>query len=120
MSSAPGPKQHPSHRVATKPAGRRVQVKLNGEVIADTANALEMEESGRPSVYYVPRADARMDRMVKTSHTTYCPFKGDASYYSIRGGPENAVWSYEQPYDDLPQISGYLAFYADKFDIAVL
>jgi uncharacterized protein (DUF427 family) len=120
MSSAPGLKQHPGHRVSTKPAGRRVQVTLKGEVIADTARALEMEESGRPGVYYIPRADARMDRMVKTSHTTYCPFKGDASYYSIVGGPENAVWSYEKPYDELPEISGYLAFYADKFEIRAL
>ena len=120
MSSAPGPKDHPGHRVAVKPAARRVQVKLDGELIADSSNAFEMEESGRPAVYYVPRADARMDRLAKTAHTTYCPFKGHASYFSVKGGPENSVWSYETPYDELPEIREYLAFYADKFQILAL
>ncbi|MGQ0651738.1 MAG: DUF427 domain-containing protein [Betaproteobacteria bacterium] len=103
--------------MATKSAARRVEVRLGDEVIADSANAVEMEESGRPNVFYIPRADARMDRLVKTSHTTYCPFKGDASYFSVKGGPENAVWSYETPYDELPEIREYLAFYPEHFRI---
>ena len=57
-----------------------------------------------------------MDRLVRTSHPTHCPFKGDASYFSFKSGPENAVWSYEQPYDELVAIKERLAFYPDKVD----
>jgi uncharacterized protein (DUF427 family) len=97
----------------------RVQVKFKGELIADTRNALAMKEGDYPVVYYVPRADVKMERLARTSHRTHCPFKGDASYYSIANGPENAVWSYEQPYDEMTPIEGLLAFYPDKVEIAV-
>lgn len=118
-NSAPGYKQRPDHRITTKPAGVRVQVKFRGEVIADTRDALEMKEGDYPVVYYVPRKDAKMDRLTRTSHTTYCPFKGHASYYSLANGPENAVWSYEQPYDEMLAIKERLAFYPDKVDAIV-
>jgi uncharacterized protein (DUF427 family) len=122
MNPAPGYKKYPEHRIATKPAGVRVQVKYNGEVIADTRDAIAMEESKSsssvlaPIVYYIPRKDVKMERLVRTSHTTHCPFKGDASYYSLKNGPENAVWSYEEPYDEMTAIRGLLAFYPDKVD----
>jgi uncharacterized protein (DUF427 family) len=116
---APGFKKRPEHRIDTKPAGVRVQVKFKGELIADSRNALAMKEGDYPVVYYVPRADVRMERLARTSHRTHCPFKGDASYYSIANGPENAVWSYEQPYDEMTPIGGLLAFYPDKVEIAV-
>jgi uncharacterized protein (DUF427 family) len=116
---APGFKKRPEHRIETKPAGRHVQVKYKGELIADTRNALAMKEGDYPVVYYVPRADVKMERLASTSHRTHCPFKGDASYYSIANGPENAVWSYEQPYDEMMPIKGLLAFYPDKVEIAV-
>jgi uncharacterized protein (DUF427 family) len=57
-----------------------------------------------------------MDHLVRTTHATHCPFKGDASYFSLKDGPENAVWSYEQPYDEMTAIKGYLAFYPNKVD----
>jgi uncharacterized protein (DUF427 family) len=117
MNSGPGYKQNPGHRVATRPAGQKVVVSLNGEVIAETTRAVAMEEGKYPVVFYVPRADARMERLEKTSHTTYCPFKGHASYFSVKDGPENSVWSYETPYDELPDIREHLAFYPDKFEI---
>jgi uncharacterized protein (DUF427 family) len=117
MTSGPGYKKDPSHRVATRPAGRRVLVRFKGEVIADSVNAVEMEEGTYPRVFYVPRADAKMDRLVKSSHKTYCPYKGDASYFSVKDGPENAVWSYETPYDEVVSIGEHLAFYPDKFEI---
>jgi uncharacterized protein (DUF427 family) len=60
-----------------------------------------------------------MERLARTAHTTHCPYKGDASYYSIAGGPENAVWSYEHPYDELLEIKDLLAFYPSKVEIAV-
>lgn len=122
---APGYQKYPDHRIATKPAGRRVRVSFKGEVIADTTNAVAMEEStgaGKktvsPTVYYIPRRDVRMDRLTRTDHSTYCPFKGHASYFSLKDGPENAVWSYEQPYDEAGAIRELLAFYPDKVEIA--
>ena len=124
MNLAPGFKKYPQHRVATRPAGVRVRVSLDGEVIADTSEAVALEESKSsssvlaPVVYYGPRKDVKMERLERTSHHTYCPFKGEASYYSIKGGPENAVWSYEKPYDEMTAIAGLLAFYPDKVSIS--
>ena len=117
---APGFKKRPEHRIETKPAGRCVRVRFKGELIADSRSALEMREGTYAPVYYLPRADVRMERLVRTTHQSHCPFKGDASYYSIADGPENAVWSYEQPYDEMLPIKGLLAFYADKVDVEVL
>jgi uncharacterized protein (DUF427 family) len=125
MNPAPGTKKYPGHRVVTRAAGKHVQVKYNGEVIADTHNAVALEESQSsssvlaPVVYYVPREDVKMERLERTSHHTYCPFKGEASYYSLKGGAENAVWSYEAPYDEMAAIKGLLAFYPDKVSIVV-
>jgi uncharacterized protein (DUF427 family) len=121
-NSAPGFKKYPKHRVATRPAGVRVQVKLNGEVIADSSDAVALDETPEghvlaPVVYYLPRKDVKMDRLVRTDHKTHCPFKGDAAYYSVKNGPENAVWSYEKPYDEMTAIGELLAFYPDKFQI---
>ncbi len=114
--SAPGFKERPDHRIATKPAGMRIQVQFNAEVIADSRDAVEMKEGDYPVVYYLPRKDVKMDRLVRSSHQTYCPFKGTASYYSLKNGAENAVWSYEEPYDEMRVIKGLLAFYPDKVD----
>jgi uncharacterized protein (DUF427 family) len=103
-----------------------VQIKFEGEMIADTRDAVQLEEpmggsTVSPIVYYIPRKDVKMDRLVRTSHQTYCPFKGSASYYSLKNGPENAVWTYEQPYDEMLAIKDLLAFYPDKVDsVAVL
>ena len=123
---APGYKKYPDHRIATKPAGVRVRVEYKGEVIADTRDAVALEEAmgaGKktvaPTVYYIPRRDVRMDRLARTEHSTYCPFKGKASYFSLKDGAENAVWSYEEPYDEAAAIRELLAFYPDKVEIAV-
>jgi uncharacterized protein (DUF427 family) len=122
---APGYKKFPGHRIATKPAGVRVRVSFKGEVIADTNDAIALEEAmgaGKktlaPVVYYIPRKDVKMDRLMRTSHVTHCPFKGDASYFSLKGGPENAVWSYEEPYDEMTVIKELVAFYPDKVEIS--
>jgi uncharacterized protein (DUF427 family) len=114
---APGFKKVPRSQIVTRPAGVRVRVTVGGEVIADTRVAIEMKEGDYPGVFYIPRQDVRMERLARTEHTTYCPFKGHASYYSIANGPENAVWSYEQPYDEMLDIKGLLAFYPDKVDL---
>ena len=116
-NSGPGYHKHPEHRIEVEPAGKRVRVTFKGEVVADTRDALAMKEADYPVVYYVPRNDVRMERLDPSSHRTHCPFKGDASYFSLRDGPENAVWSYEQPYDEMLVIKQRLAFYPDKVAI---
>ncbi len=110
-------KGKPAPHIKTRPAGATVRVTLNGEVIAESREALAMKEGDYPVVYYLPRRDVKMDRLERSSHKTYCPFKGDASYYSLKNGPENAVWSYEQPYDEMSVIRELLAFYPDKVDV---
>jgi uncharacterized protein (DUF427 family) len=120
MNPAPGFKKRPDYRIEVAPARVRVQARLGGELIADSNAALQMKEGSYLPVYYFPRADVKMERLARTTHQTHCPFKGDASYYSIAGGPENAVWSYEQPYDEMSAIRGLLAFYPDKLEIKVL
>ncbi len=123
-NSGPGWKKYPKHRITIKPAGVRVQIEFEGELIADTRDAIRLEETHvghvvAPVVYYIPRKDVKMERLVRTSHETSCPFKGEASYYSLKDGPENAVWSYEQPYDEMLAIKELLAFYPDKVDTIV-
>ena len=120
---APGYKKYPAHRITTKPAGVRVLVKYIGEVIADTRDAIATEEESKsgsvvgPIVYYIPRKDVKMERLTRTTHSTHCPFKGEASYYTLSTDNltvANAAWSYEQPYDEMSVIKERLAFYPDK------
>jgi uncharacterized protein (DUF427 family) len=123
MNPAPGFKKYPNHALTVQPARVRVRVQYKGELIAETTRAIEMHErstTGKvaaPVVYYVPREDVQMQRLKRSDHHTHCPFKGDASYYSLSEGPENAVWSYEAPYDEMSAVRGLLAFYPDKFEI---
>ena len=121
---APGYKQYPKHRISTQPAKVRVQVTHDGETIADTRNAIELHETHvghvvAPVVYYIPRKDVKMERLTRTTHSTHCPFKGEASYYTLSTDGltvANAAWSYEQPYDEMSVIKERLAFYPDKVD----
>jgi len=107
----------PAPHIKTAPAGGTVRVTFQGELIAESRDALKLNEGSYPAVYYFPRKDVKMDRLARSSHGTHCPFKGDASYFSVKGGPENAVWSYEAPYDEMLAIKERLAFYPDKFEI---
>jgi uncharacterized protein (DUF427 family) len=121
-NSGPGWKNHPDHRITTEAAAVRVRVTFNGEVIADSREAVRVDEGDYAAVYYLPRKDVKMERLMRTTHTTYCPFKGNASYYSLSSGgriAENAVWSYETPYDEMGVIKELLAFYTDKVDSIV-
>lgn len=115
-NSAPGFKKYPRSHIVTQRARKRVRVTVNGELIADSRAAVELKEGNYPVAYYLPRKDVRMDRLTRTTHSTHCPFKGDASYFSLVDGPENAVWSYERPYDEMMDIKELLAFYPDKVD----
>ena len=113
-------KGKPAPHIKTSPAGVTVRVTLKGEVIAESRHAVAMKEGDYPVVYYLPRGDVKMDRLERSSHKTHCPFKGDASYFSVKNGPENAVWSYEQPYDGMSVIKDLLAFYPNKVDVVSL
>ena len=115
-NSGPGYAQHPEHTVVVEPFAGRVVVKANGKVLVDTQHALALREANYPLVYYVPRSDTRMNELAPTEHHTGCPYKGQASYFSIVGGAENAVWSYEHPYDEVLSIREYLAFYPNRVD----
>jgi uncharacterized protein (DUF427 family) len=109
----------PDHPIAIAPNPRRVRVTFAGTVIADTTRALTLTEANYPPVHYVPRADADMGLLKPTAHASHCPYKGDASYFSIRASgrsAENAVWSYQQPYPAVKAIKDHLAFYPDRVD----
>ena len=116
MNPAPGFRKHPDYRLAVSPAGQRVRVSFRGELIADTQNALAMKEGDYPVVYYFPRKDVRMERLERSSHRTHCPFKGDASYWTV-AGVEDAAWSYEEPKESVAAIRGLLAFYPDRVTV---
>lgn len=107
------------HHIDIAANHHRVRVIHGGITFADTHGALTLSESGLPDVPYIPRADVNMARLERSTHTSHCPYKGDASYYHLRtenGLVENAVWSYEQPFDQVRQIEGYLAFHASRVD----
>ncbi|HET7526579.1 MAG TPA: DUF427 domain-containing protein [Burkholderiaceae bacterium] len=107
------------HPISVKPNPARIVVKAGGRVIADTRSALTLREASYRPVHYIPRQDVDMSQLQRTDHNTYCPYKGDCSYYSIAAGgarSTNAVWTYEQPYDAVAPIREHLAFYPDRVD----
>lgn len=109
----------PDHPITVEPARTRVVVKAGGRVVADTRRALTLREASYPAVFYVPREDADMSLLSRTEHKSWCPYKGEASYYSITpGGPRavNAIWSYETPHEAVSAIKDHLAFYPDRVD----
>jgi uncharacterized protein (DUF427 family) len=109
----------PDHPITIESNPNRVVVSAGGRVIADTVNALILREAGYAPVNYIPRDDVNMELLKPSDHQTYCPYKGDCSYFSIANGDEplvNAVWSYEMPFPAVSSISGYLAFYRDRVD----
>ena len=109
----------PDHPIAISPAEGVVRVTVAGKIIAESTRALRLEEKGYPPVYYLPRSDADISLLVRTTHYTYCPYKGDCTYYSIPIGgtkSEYAVWTYEKPYEAVAGIGKYLAFYPSRVD----
>jgi len=109
----------PDHPIIITPARQRITVTVAGRRIADTREALTLKEAAYPPVHYIPRKDVDMTRLERTSHQTYCPYKGECAYYNIPVGEErsvNAVWTYEAPYTAVSVIREYLAFYPDRVD----
>ena len=109
-----------AHAIEIAPFGGRVRVRFGGEVVADTAHALLLEEGALPRVFYIPRGDIRMEHFAPSATTSHCPFKGDASYFDVEAGgrrEKDAAWSYETPHAAVAAIAGHLAFYPDKTEI---
>ncbi|MFZ0573172.1 MAG: DUF427 domain-containing protein [Candidatus Cybelea sp.] len=107
------------HPITIEPNRSRVRITVAGWVVADTARALTLRESDYPPVQYVPRDDVDMSLLERSDNQSYCPYKGDAAYYSIAvggGRGKNAVWTYEAPYAAVAEIKDHLAFYPDRVD----
>lgn len=120
---APGFARNPGYRVDLIPESRRVRVVFAGVTIADSRRALRMEETGHAPVHYVPAADLRLDLLRPSEHNSRCPYKGEASYWTIEvaatDGPqrsENAVWAYPSPYDEIRGLADHYAFYGNRVD----
>lgn len=109
----------PDHPITVTPTSGRVVVKVGGITVADSDAALTLREADYAPVQYLPREHVDMAQLERTTHATYCPYKGDCSYFSIPAGGErsrNAVWSYEAPYESVAAIASHLAFYPDRVD----
>ena len=109
----------PDHPITITAAAHRVRVTFAGRVVADTTRALSLAEASYAAVMYIPREDVDVAALERTAHKTRCPYKGEASYYSIHAGDrtaQNAVWSYEQPLEPVAAIARYMAFYRDRVD----
>jgi uncharacterized protein (DUF427 family) len=107
------------HPITIEDKQAHIIVSVAGKVIADTHEALSLKEASYPAVIYIPRKDVDMSLLERTSHETYCPYKGECSYYSIPSGGErsvNAIWTYENPYASVSRIKNYMAFYPDRVD----
>jgi uncharacterized protein (DUF427 family)/class 3 adenylate cyclase len=119
INMAPGFSVHPDYQVSIKPSGKRIRAMFNGQVIADSSNVLVLNETRHAPTYYFPKSNIDMSALIPSEHHTHCPFKGNASYWSIQVESEfaeNVVWAYEQPYKDAQQIEGHVSFYWDKME----
>lgn len=108
----------PGHTVTIHPADAHVEVHVDGEKVAESDRALRLEETGLPDRFYLPADDVDLRRFRKTTFHTTCPFKGEASYWSL-GEHDGIAWTYEAPIDAAHQIQGHLAFYPDRADVTV-
>ena len=122
MSKSPGHQKWPEHKVLESRVGERVTVELDGQILADSRNVIRVDEDGSPARYYFPRGDVRMDKLERTASTSQCPFKGVAHYFSLSmdggrdgGKLEDAVWTYEEPFDEHQALKDRVAFYDDKY-----
>ncbi|MGN6779385.1 DUF427 domain-containing protein [Rhizobium sp.] len=119
MSERPIKIPGPDHPITIEDKRAHVIVSVAGKVVADTHEALSLKEASYPAAIYIPRKDVDMSLLERTSHETYCPYKGECSYYSIPAGGErsvNAIWTYENPYASVSRIKDYMAFYPDRVD----
>ncbi len=111
---------NPKHKITVSPFEGPVVVSFKGTVVADTVKALTLKEASYPATLYIPRSDCKMAYFIENDVTTKCPFKGIARYWSLStkdGTSKNAVWGYDNPFDQVAEIDGHVAFYADRVDI---
>jgi uncharacterized protein (DUF427 family) len=109
------------HTITIARATEHVEIKLDGQTIAESERAVRLDETGLPARYYIPRDDVRAD-LLPTSHKTTCPYKGEASYWSVQVGDkvyDNIVWGYQTPIPEAAGITGLLCFYPDRVDMTV-
>ena len=109
----------PDYRIDLESCARPVRVRFNGEVVADSSRAVLVQETKHEPVIYFPREDVRFEFFDRTDHSSFCPFKGDASYWTLRVGnrsTENTAWSYEDTFPEVADLKGYVAFYADRVE----
>ena len=119
MANSPGYKKWPDHNIIEEHPNKRVVVTFEGENIANSTSAIKVIEDNHPPRYYIPREDVNMDVLEPSDTTSHCPFKGTAHYYSIKAGDHqaaDAIWSYEEPYDEHQDLKNYLAFYDEEVD----
>ncbi|MEV6010541.1 DUF427 domain-containing protein [Streptomyces sp. NPDC051976] len=112
----------PDHPITVTPDPARIVVRAQGRVIAETTRALTLREADYPPVHYIPLDDVEDAALRRTQTQTYCPYKGDASYYSLVGAGEeiaDAVWTYDKPYDAVAEIAGHVAFYPRHVEFTV-
>ncbi len=117
MSKSPGHQKWPDHHVTEHHLKQKVIARVKDEVVAESTDVIRVDEDGSRARYYFPKSDVRMELLQHSPTTTECPFKGVASYYTVRGdGKElkDAAWSYEQPYDEHAALKGRVAFYEEK------
>lgn len=117
MAKSPAHQKHPQHKITERRLGERVRVAVGGMKIAESSDVIKLEEDGHPARYYFPRSDVDMQLLHASATTTKCPFKGTANYFDINVGGQrlkDAVWSYEDPYEEHADIKGRLAFYDDR------
>ena len=117
MKKLPGHEKWPNHKIKEERFAQKVKVEVAGEIVAESSNVIRVKEDEHPDRYYLPRSDVKMDKLERTSTTTDCPFKGTAHYFSLKTGNKeykDAVWSYEDPYEEHRDLKDRLAFYDDK------
>ena len=122
MPSSPAFAKYPEHKISLLPFDGTVRVRLDDIKIAATINGLKMIEGTYSPVYYIPWGDCQKQYFSKSAHTTFCPFKGTASYWDLVIDSKtcgNCVWGYENPLDEMAKIAGYVAFYSEKVSIEI-
>jgi len=120
MTDKPIRRPGPDHPIRIEQNPARITVAVDGQVIADTSNALTLWEANYPPVQYIPLGDVDIRLLQRTDHYTYCRFKGDCSYYTVPAGggrTVNAVWTYEAPYEAVAAVKDHLAFYPNRVEM---